>query len=275
MEFVHELVLPNDDLPFKMFLFEGKDGNYIREKHWHRSVEIFAVFEGSLEFYINGEDTHLGAGEFVIVNSNEVHSIAATRPNRTVVLQIPLHIFENYFTEENFICFTHNACVQDEKIMELVGQMFETYTARESGYELKVQGDFFFLLYLMVTKYRRLDVSEELVRKGKNLNKLSIITTYIKDNYAKELTLESLAERFGYSPAYLSRMFQKYAMTNYKAYLQSVRVEYACKELANTDHSIGEIALNNGFPDGRALARAFRKRYGMLPSEYKKTKNST
>ena len=118
-------------------------------------------------------------------------------------------------------------------------------------------------------------MSEELVRKGKNLNKLSIITTYIKDNYTKELTLESLAERFGYSPAYLSRMFQKYAMTNYKAYLQSVRVEYACKELANTDHSIGEIALNNGFPDGRALARAFKKRYGMLPSEYKKTKNST
>ena len=40
----HELIMPNEDLPFKMFIFEGREGNYIREKHWHRSIEIFAVF---------------------------------------------------------------------------------------------------------------------------------------------------------------------------------------------------------------------------------------
>ena len=50
-EIQHELIMPNKDLPFKMFLFEGRDGNYIREKHWHRSIEIFAVFQGTLEFY--------------------------------------------------------------------------------------------------------------------------------------------------------------------------------------------------------------------------------
>lgn len=275
MEISHELVLPNDDLPFKMFLFEGKDGNYIREKHWHRSIEIFAVFAGSLEFYINEQDTHLEAGEFIIVNSNEIHSISAPVPNHTVVLQIPLTTFENYFTEESFICFTHSARTQDEQVMELIREMYETYTAGKSGYELKVQSHFFLLLYLMVTKYRKLEVSDEVVRMRKNLNKLSAITTYIKDNYMKELSLESVARVFGYSPAYLSRMFQKYAMTNYKAYLQSVRVEYACKELMNTGHSIGEIAQNNGFPDGRAMSRAFRKKYGMLPGEYKRTRNST
>ena len=49
-EIQHELIMPNKDLPFKMFLFEGRDGNYIREKHWHRSIEIFAVFQGTLGF---------------------------------------------------------------------------------------------------------------------------------------------------------------------------------------------------------------------------------
>ena len=39
----HEVIVPNKGLPFKLFLFEGKDGKYIREKHWHRSIEIFAV----------------------------------------------------------------------------------------------------------------------------------------------------------------------------------------------------------------------------------------
>ena len=53
MEYSHEFIMPNDDIPFKMFIFEGKDGNYVREKHWHRSVEIFALFEGELRFFLN------------------------------------------------------------------------------------------------------------------------------------------------------------------------------------------------------------------------------
>ena len=53
MEYSHEFIMPNDDIPFKMFIFEGKDGNYVREKHWHRSVEIFALFEGELIFFLN------------------------------------------------------------------------------------------------------------------------------------------------------------------------------------------------------------------------------
>lgn len=46
MKYNHELIVPDEGLPFKMFIFEGKDGNYKREMHWHRSVEIFAVCEG-------------------------------------------------------------------------------------------------------------------------------------------------------------------------------------------------------------------------------------
>ena len=34
MEFQHELVIPDEGLPFKFFLFEGSQGNYVREKHW-------------------------------------------------------------------------------------------------------------------------------------------------------------------------------------------------------------------------------------------------
>ena len=32
MEFQHELIIPNEGLPFKVFLFEGGNGNYVREK---------------------------------------------------------------------------------------------------------------------------------------------------------------------------------------------------------------------------------------------------
>ena len=105
MEFQHELIIPNEGLPFKLFLFEGRNGNYVREKHWHTSIEIFTVMEGSLSFYIDEVEYPLKAGEFLIINSNEVHSIQAPFRNETIVLQIPLKQFEDYFTAQRFIRF--------------------------------------------------------------------------------------------------------------------------------------------------------------------------
>lgn len=109
MEYSHEIVLPNEDIPFRMFIFEGRDGNYIREKHWHRSIEIFALFEGELEFYVNEIRYPLHPGEFMLVNSNEIHSIHSPKKNLTVVLQIPLSTFEKYYTDEKVIYFSHSS----------------------------------------------------------------------------------------------------------------------------------------------------------------------
>lgn len=272
MKFSHELIMPNEDLPFKLFEFEGGCGNYFRAKHWHRSVEIFAVFEGTLDFYVNEEKYSLYPGDFMLVNSNEIHSIDSPAPNLTVVLQIPLNVFEDYFTGEQFIRFTHNSKAQDENVMELIRDMYGAYGEKQCGYEMKVKGLYYMLLYLLVTQYREPDASPDMVKRNKKLTRLSTITNYIKENYAAELSLEMLAEIFGYSPAYLSRMFQKYAGINYKSYLQSVRVENAYKELANTEYTVSEVARNNGFPNSKALAKAFREKYGILPSEYRKRK---
>ena len=80
MDFKYEMVVPNEDLPCKFFIFEGKNGNYRRANHWHQSVEIFLVLEGELKFYINNQSQPLSAGELIIVNSNEIHSIEAPKP---------------------------------------------------------------------------------------------------------------------------------------------------------------------------------------------------
>ena len=274
MGFEHELIIPNEGFPFKLFQFEGKDGHYVREKHWHRSIEIFAVFEGTLAFFINEEEYPLGSGEFILLNSNEIHSISSPEANRTIVLQIPMNVLRNVETGGGLILFTHSPKRQDSKIMELIGSMYQELQERGSEYEWKVQSDFFMLVYLLLTKYRKREILPEEIRHYRKLNRLSTITGYIRENYTKELSLEMVADRFGYSPSYLSRMFRKYAQTNYKTYLQNVRIEYGFQELANTDHTIGEIALNNGFPNQKAFTREFKKKYGILPSEYRRKKKN-
>lgn len=270
MEYSHELVMPNDDIPFKLFLFEGKDGHYVREKHWHRSVEIFALFEGEIDFFINNSGYSLKPGECMLVNSNEIHSIHAPKENLTVVLQIPLSNFEKYYTDDQFIYFSNSNLIQDREVMALIREIYEIYIRKEYGYELKVMGQFYLLLYLLVTKYRMQKVDTKLIRQHKKLDSLSAITAYMKENYAAEMSLESVAAVFGYSSAYFSRMFYKYTGINYKNYLDSIRLVHAYKDLANSDLSISDIAVNNGFANSRSFAKLFKDKYGILPSEFRR-----
>ena len=273
MEFQHELIIPNEGLPFKVFLFEGGNGNYVREKHWHTSIEIFAVMEGHLEFFMNKEEYPLKAGEQLIINSNEIHSIHAAERNKTVVLQIPLKQFENYFTAQRFIRFRSQDAEADGKLASLIKKLYKVYTARDTGYEFGTMSLFYEIMYMLVKNYRLTEAHEKEIRHSRKLDTLSKITTYMREHYKEDLKLSDLAATFGYSDAYLSRMFQKYAKINYKTYLQDIRMAYAYRDLLNTDHTISQIALDNGFCSSRGFSGEFQKRYGVLPSEMRKQIN--
>lgn len=277
MEFQHELIIPNEDLPFKLFLFEGSNGNYIREKHWHTSIEIFAVLEGELSFFLNEEEHPLKAGEFLIINSNEIHSIHAPERNETVVLQIPLKQFEDYFTAQRYIRFSIKAgnSEMDEHMAELIRMLYEVYAGRATGYEFRSRALYYEILYYLVADYRVTEVQEKELHYSRRLDALSKITAYMREHYTEELKLSEVASTFGYSAEYLSRMFKKYARINFKTYLQDIRMVYAYRELVNTDKTISQIAMDNGFPNSRAFSKEFQRRYGVLPSAVKrKTKEA-
>ncbi len=270
----YELITPNEGFPFKMFLFEGKDGSYRRDKHWHRPIEIFAVCDGELDFWMEGDLRQLKPGNFMIVNSNEIHAVDSPLPNETIVIQIPLKLLEGYFLDEQFIWFVHEAGAADDEFMALVKEMWRVYSGQEYGCSLLVLSLFYRLLHLLVTEYRMPEVNPAFLRRNKNLDKLSVITSYMQNHYAEELSLERVAAQFGYSPTHLSRMFQSYAGITYRDYLQSVRLEHTLKDLKAGDQSILKTALQNGFPSGKALTRAFKKKYGMLPGQYREMVSS-
>ena len=199
----HEVIVTDKGFPFKLFLFEGYNGKYIREKHWHRAIEIFVVQEGELDFLLNATHYHLAEGQFIIVNSNEVHAIHANKPNHTIVLQIPLNQFASYFTGEQFIWFSHSERAYDEQVACLIFRMYEVYRAQADGYDFEILSMFYQLLHILVKKYRKLDVQDDLIKSNMQLNRLGVITSYLKDHYTEDISLEKLAGIFGYSPSYL------------------------------------------------------------------------
>lgn len=141
------------------------------------------------------------------MNPNEIHSIECPDPNITIVLQIPMKSFEGYMSDESCITFADRKKVKGQAGV-LVTAMYRTYEQREFGYRLKVKSQFMEFLYLIVTEFRIEQIDKVQVQQKRHLDKLSQVTQYMKENYDKELTLEMVASRFGFTPSYLSHMFR-------------------------------------------------------------------
>ncbi len=280
MNYEHEVVVPRAGMPFKIDIFEGAGGNYTREPHWHNSVELFAVYEGSLTFIFREKQIRVDCGDFIIINTNELHSVRADEENMSVYVQIPISEFKNYLTADRFISFDKKGkgslakldSMQmkdtDQKMMQLIRNIYDLNGTGAPGHEYEMLRDYYAMMQLLVTAYRQVEADDMLYRSSKALQRLSPITEYIKKHYAEDISLQSLAQLFGYSIEHLSRMFQKYAQINYKSYLSGIRLEHAVEEMETSDKTIGEIATEVGFSDSRAMSKAFQKKYGMLPSEY-------
>ena len=123
--------------PVNFSFLKEKSGNYRRANHWHQSVEIFLVLEGELKFYINNQSQPLSAGELIIVNSNEIHSIEAPKPNLTLVLQIPVSYFTPYMGKEDYAIFVSQSQEKNRALAVLIEKMYHVYTKKGKGLSFK------------------------------------------------------------------------------------------------------------------------------------------
>ena len=103
----------------------------------------------------------------MLVNSNEIHSVDSPLPNQTVVVQIPLQTFADYFTEEQYIRFTHDPKVHDAQVMRLIKEMYTAYTEKNIGYELTVKSGYYKLLLSACDKVSGNKASGDMVKQNK------------------------------------------------------------------------------------------------------------
>lgn len=86
-------------------------------------------------------------------------------------------------------------------------------------------------------------------------------------------SLQELAAEHGISVSFLQKSFkQVYGLPVYQ-YLKTYRLEKAAAALLNTGRSVTKIGLDAGYTNPAKFSEAFRKHYGLPPSEYRKSKN--
>lgn len=87
----------------------------------------------------------------------------------------------------------------------------------------------------------------------------------------KTVDLEELCEKFHYTSSYVCRLIRRHTGKSFKEYLTDERLDCVCREMLASDKPICLIAAEAGWHTTEHFYRVFRKKYGMTPSNYRKT----
>lgn len=109
------------------------------------------------------------------------------------------------------------------------------------------------------------------IYQGKDIPLINHIAEYIEQSYANPLlNLSQMAQDFGMTENFLYYFFRTRMQKSFAQYLEDKRLEKAQALIAeNTKESLSTLAEHCGYANTQTFRRAFKKRYGLTPSEFK------
>ena len=110
------------------------------------------------------------------------------------------------------------------------------------------------------------------VCQGKDITLINHIAEYIEQSYANPLlNLSQMAQDFGMTENFLYYFFRTRMQKSFAQYLEDKRLEKARALIAeNTKEPLTFLAERCGYANTQTFRRAFKKRYGLTPSEFKR-----
>ncbi len=92
---------------------------------------------------------------------------------------------------------------------------------------------------------------------------------YMENHYQRELTVEELADVCKLNRSYFSKLFKENMGCPPQEFLIRLRLSKATELMKTTNSSIGDISAACGYPNQLHFSRAFKKRYGISPREWR------
>ena len=94
---------------------------------------------------------------------------------------------------------------------------------------------------------------------------------FIKENYARSISLKDVAEAMGYCPSYLTDLVRRCTGQTVNHWIIKCRIALACKLLRETNQSVSQIALEIGYQNEGHFFRQFRQHCGTTPLAWRKS----
>lgn len=250
--------------------------------HTHDYYEFYFFINGDVTMAIGNRRSKLNPGELVLIPPGVPHYAIINDENR-YYQRFVFWISKEYCnqlvqTSQNYGYIMQQATVSkhyifqfdtfqfnalQSKIFNLIQEMQQERYGKEAKLRLCVC-DLVLDINRMVYEY------EHPRKSAKDSSLYEKLVTYI-DNHLTEnnLSLESIASKFYLNKYHISHTFKDNLGISIHQYIIKKRLELF-KDYVCNDDNLAQLCMNCGFVDYSNFYRAFKKEYGISPTEYKK-----
>jgi len=231
--------------------------------HFHSSVELTYVLDGEIKAISNGRTYFLRRGQLLLSPSYYVHNYMTESTSKSIVLVIPLDFVPMYSKSIENKTFAEFVCTDENPEKSEILHCLERLLEMDKMQNMTVKGYIYTILGILTEK---LGLSEKEPNRQSDLAKEILV--YLQENFLSPLSLESVAEHFGYSKSRFSHIFNSFFGCGINQYISSLRCRKAASLLAEESMPLIDAALNSGFDSMRTFYRSFKAQFGITPSEY-------
>lgn len=240
--------------------------------HLHPQLELFFVLSGETSVTVRQETRVLGPGSLAVIFPNQIHSYTALDPGSRAALVVCDLALTGGFSDTLLRRHPQDPFLPPEALHPNIAfAVGELVAERRRGGDRNVCAALVQLVLARVLPQLALHRNRAADYKELTYQ----IAQYVAAHFKEPLTLDALARALGVSRFHLSHVFSEKIGQGFPAYLSSIRVDYACTLLADTNRSVTEIAAEAGFESQRSFFRTFGARCGTTPLGYRRRAQGT
>ncbi len=235
--------------------------------HFHSSMEIVYVLEGEIEYTLNGHGGTAGPFQVITATSYTVHYYATPVSSKSIVLTVPLDYvpsFRKLLSRQTLVRTLWEEPEGERELLRRLDKLAQICDVHgKKPPELLAKGYLYTVLGILA---ENLGFAER--KEGGDAFLAKDILQFLDRNYRFDMTLETLAAKFGYSKSRFSHLFHSYFGCGIPEYVNTLRCRNAALLLTQEEASMTSAAMNSGFESMRTFYRSFKRAFGISPSEY-------
>ena len=252
------IYLQNYNIPEDGVLVEYRTTGEYTPAHWHDSLELVYILNGNATIYLEGSEHKLVPGEFIVIDTNQIHEARCTRTYMMIVVRIDDDLIQRLMgNKRNFQIICSRAELTDElvpaylEICDCLKKLVQLHVRQPKGYMIATQSIALDILYRLITDFSIPLYKEDLPEPSRNQLRIKEIVSYIDKHYMEPLSLEQIADPF-------------------TQHVNHVRLTHIYHDICSTDEPVLEVLDKHGFTNYKLFSRMFKEVYGDTPREIRR-----
>lgn len=234
--------------------------------HYHNGFEIYYLIKGNVKYFLDNKIFDLSAGDIILIPPNILHKTNIT--DDTSVERLLIDFTSNFFKKKDsdplFSCFSSFIVENPQNYVNILTSIENEFLSQDKHYEDMIRS---LLSIFLISQSRSTTTTNKTDASSPFIER---IINYINENYAENISLHLLSDKFSISKNYLSKLFKKETGFGINEYLNIVRIKNAAHLIISTDFSMPKISTLCGFNDSNYFSTVFKKIYGISPIKYRK-----